>query len=223
MSLEVSGRVDERFDSKGRKVSRCRKPELVEIPTGLEHPCGRSNVGVIGEVLGVGGEKGVPARFEGRRLLSDQRRTLGCACGLPDQAELVQQHTQPPDVVTIDKLRNVRREGPQSRMSHRSQATAGRAVWLAGPPVPMRIEIAIILGIMERIIVQVDDADLAELDAVGEEEALSRSALVRRAIALLLAERRRQRELDAVIASYRKEPPEDLVASAELRRRAWPD
>lgn len=76
---------------------------------------------------------------------------------------------------------------------------------------------------MERIIVQVEDDLLAELDAVGAEEAVSRAALVRRAIALLLAERRRRRELDAVVASYRDEPPEDLVASADARRRAWPD
>lgn len=76
---------------------------------------------------------------------------------------------------------------------------------------------------MERIIVQVEAGVVAELDALATDEAVSRAALVRHAIALLLAERRRRRELDAVISSYRAHPPEELVAPRHAQQRAWPD
>lgn len=76
---------------------------------------------------------------------------------------------------------------------------------------------------MERIIVQIEQAALAELDAVATDEASSRAALVREAIARFLAERRRSRELQAAVLAYREEPPDDLVADRDHLQRGWSD
>lgn len=81
----------------------------------------------------------------------------------------------------------------------------------------------IIVGIMKRIIIQVGEATLAELDEAAREEAESRAGFARRAIEAALAERRRRRELQHVVDSFGKRPPEDLTASKEAIRRAWPD
>lgn len=76
---------------------------------------------------------------------------------------------------------------------------------------------------MQRIIVQVEPQELDELDDVAAQESTSRSALIRDAIALYLAERRRAQEFAAVVSSYRQEPAENLVAGPDAVRRAWPD
>lgn len=81
----------------------------------------------------------------------------------------------------------------------------------------------IIVGIMKRIIIQVEDDTLAELDEAADEEAESRASFARRAIESALDERRRRRELQRVVESFRKRPPEDLTTSKAAIRRAWPD
>lgn len=78
-------------------------------------------------------------------------------------------------------------------------------------------------GIVERIVVQVEDHEVADLDELARQERRSRSAIVREAIALLLAERRRRREFGQVIASYTAEPHEGLQSDPAAVRRAWPD
>ena len=75
---------------------------------------------------------------------------------------------------------------------------------------------------MERIIIQVEREELGELDEVAAEDATSRAAVVRQAIALFLGERRRSRELGDVVGSYEEQPPEDLLPAPEAQRRAWP-
>ena len=81
----------------------------------------------------------------------------------------------------------------------------------------------IIISIMKRIIIQIEDDTLAELDLAAHEGAESRARFARRAIETALAERRRQRELQRVVDSFRKRPPEDLIVSKPAIRRAWPD
>lgn len=81
----------------------------------------------------------------------------------------------------------------------------------------------IICGIMKRIIIQVGDDTLAELDEAANEMAESRASFARRAIEAALAERHRRRELERVVDSFRRRPPEDLTASKAAVRRAWPD
>ncbi|MBI4730221.1 MAG: ribbon-helix-helix protein, CopG family [Acidobacteria bacterium] len=76
---------------------------------------------------------------------------------------------------------------------------------------------------MKRIIIQVEDDTLAELDEAAREEAESRARFVRRAIEAALAERCRHRELQRVVRSFRRRPPGDLTASKAAVRRAWPD
>ncbi len=76
---------------------------------------------------------------------------------------------------------------------------------------------------MKRIIIQVDEAILEELDRAAQDEAESRAGFVRRALEAALAERRRRRELERVVDSFRRRPPEDLTASKRAIRRAWPD
>lgn len=76
---------------------------------------------------------------------------------------------------------------------------------------------------MKRIIIQVEDETLAELDEAAREEAESRASFARRAIEAALAERRRRRELQQVVDSFRSRPPEDLTPSKPAVRRAWPD
>ena len=77
---------------------------------------------------------------------------------------------------------------------------------------------------MSRIIIQVEEDLLDELDAAAREDQTSRSAFVRDSIVLTLAERRRLRELQQVVDSYRQQPQEpDLVVPAASRRRTWPD
>lgn len=77
---------------------------------------------------------------------------------------------------------------------------------------------------MRRIMIQLDPATLAELDDAAREASLSRSALARRAIETALAERRRVRELQQVVDSFRRRPQEEeLLAPKPARRRAWPD
>jgi hypothetical protein len=76
---------------------------------------------------------------------------------------------------------------------------------------------------MKRIIIQVDEATLEELDRAAKDEAESRAGFARRAIEAALAERRRRKELARVVDSFRRRPPEDLTASKKAIRRAWPD
>jgi metal-responsive CopG/Arc/MetJ family transcriptional regulator len=76
---------------------------------------------------------------------------------------------------------------------------------------------------MKRIIIQVEEDTLAELDDAAHAAAESRASFARRAIESALAERRRSRELGQVIESFRKRPAEDIVASKAAVRRAWPD
>ncbi|MGH2748483.1 MAG: hypothetical protein ACRDKB_11220 [Actinomycetota bacterium] len=76
---------------------------------------------------------------------------------------------------------------------------------------------------MKRIIIQVDEETLAELDQAARDEAESRAGFARRAIEAALAERRRRKELGRVVDSFRRRPPEDLTASKKAIRRAWPD
>ena len=76
---------------------------------------------------------------------------------------------------------------------------------------------------MKRIIIQIEDDTLAQLDEAAHEEAESRASFARRAIEAALTERLRRRELQRVIDSYRKRPSEDLTTSKAAIRRAWPD
>jgi metal-responsive CopG/Arc/MetJ family transcriptional regulator len=76
---------------------------------------------------------------------------------------------------------------------------------------------------MKRIIIQVEEETLAELDEAARDEAVSRAGFARRAIESALAERRRRKELERVIDSFRKRPAEDLTPSKKAIRRAWPD
>lgn len=75
---------------------------------------------------------------------------------------------------------------------------------------------------MKRIIIQVEEDTLAELDDAARETAESRAAFARRAIESALAERRRSRELGQVIKSFRKRPAEDMTPAKAVTRRAWP-
>lgn len=76
---------------------------------------------------------------------------------------------------------------------------------------------------MKRIIIQIADDTLAELDEAAHEEAESRASFARGAIEAALAERRRRSELQRVADSFRRRPAEDLAASKAAVRRAWPD
>lgn len=77
---------------------------------------------------------------------------------------------------------------------------------------------------MKRIIVQVDEATLSELDELADDRGASRSGVVRIALERFLAEIRRQRDLDRSIASFRRRPQDDeLVAPKRTIRKAWPD
>lgn len=76
---------------------------------------------------------------------------------------------------------------------------------------------------MRRIIIQVEEDTLAELDEAARDESESRAGFARRAIEAALAERRRRKELRYVVDSFRRRPPEDLTASKKAIRRAWPD
>jgi len=77
---------------------------------------------------------------------------------------------------------------------------------------------------MERIMIQLDSATLAELDEAAKRESVSRSALAREAIEMALAERRRRMELEQVRDSFRQRPQEDeLLAPERALRKAWPD
>ena len=62
---------------------------------------------------------------------------------------------------------------------------------------------------MKRIITQLDDADVDELDAAASESGTSRAAVLRTLVAQWRWERRRARDLEAVASSYREHPPED--------------
>lgn len=76
---------------------------------------------------------------------------------------------------------------------------------------------------MKRIIIQVEEETLAELDQAARDEADSRAGFARRAIEAALAQRRRREELGHVVESFRRRPPEDLTASKKAVRRAWPN
>jgi metal-responsive CopG/Arc/MetJ family transcriptional regulator len=77
---------------------------------------------------------------------------------------------------------------------------------------------------MNRIIIQIEDAALEELDSAAEEERVSRAAFVREAIVMALAERRRRRELQEIVDSYTRDPQEkDLLIPKDALRRAWPE
>jgi len=77
---------------------------------------------------------------------------------------------------------------------------------------------------MNRIIIQIEDAALAELDDAVREEGRSRAAFIREAVVMALAERRRRREIQQVIDSYKAKPAEDdLFLPREAIRRACPE
>ncbi len=75
---------------------------------------------------------------------------------------------------------------------------------------------------MKRIMVQVPDDLLAELNRAAKETDVSRAAFARRAIELALAERRRGRDYRAIIRSFETTPDEDLTVSKARIRQAWP-
>lgn len=77
--------------------------------------------------------------------------------------------------------------------------------------------------IMKRIILQLDERTLADLDRAAGEESVSRAAFARAAIELALAERQRSREIADIIDSFRRVPQEDLAIPMDAVRRAWPD
>ena len=77
---------------------------------------------------------------------------------------------------------------------------------------------------MERIMIQLDDSTLAELDEAARAESVSRSALAREAIEMALAERRRRVELAQVRESFEQRPQEDeLFAPRTALDKTWPD
>jgi len=77
---------------------------------------------------------------------------------------------------------------------------------------------------MKRIIIQLDEADLRELDAEAKSERTSRAAFVREAVLQAIAERRRKRELQEIVDSYAEKPQEaDLIPPLEAIRQAWPE
>ncbi|MFL5797565.1 MAG: CopG family ribbon-helix-helix protein [Actinomycetota bacterium] len=76
---------------------------------------------------------------------------------------------------------------------------------------------------MERIVVQLDEGSLNELDEAAREASLSRSAVARQAIETALAERRRKIELQQVRDSFARQPQErQVVPPKAAQRRAWP-
>lgn len=75
---------------------------------------------------------------------------------------------------------------------------------------------------MKRIIIQIPDGTLKELDEAAKESG-SRSSFVRQAIEAFLAERRRSRELQEVARSFQRQPQEDLTTPKSKVRRAWPE
>lgn len=77
---------------------------------------------------------------------------------------------------------------------------------------------------MKRIIVQLDDDALAELDEAADEDGASRAAVVRAALDGYLVERRRRRDLRRAVASFRRRPQDDdLIAPKRTVRGSWPD
>lgn len=77
---------------------------------------------------------------------------------------------------------------------------------------------------MKRIIVQLEEDTLIELDTVAEQDGESRSALVRAALERFLAERRRERDLRRTFESFRRKRQEDdLIAPKRSVRASWPD
>lgn len=75
---------------------------------------------------------------------------------------------------------------------------------------------------MKRIMIQMDEGQLNELALAAGEEKISRAEFARSAIARSLAERRRRKELQAVIEAYQVEPPENLTLPKSAVRKAWP-
>ena len=80
----------------------------------------------------------------------------------------------------------------------------------------------VINGIVKRIIIQLDEETLSQLDEAAGEGSESRAGFVRHAIQLALAERRRRRELDRIVESFTTVPPEDLTPAKAAVRKAWP-
>lgn len=77
---------------------------------------------------------------------------------------------------------------------------------------------------MKRIIIQLDEESLSELDEAAEQDGESRAALVRAALDGYLAQRKRRRDLRRTIESFRRRPQDDdLVAPKRAARAAWPD
>lgn len=76
---------------------------------------------------------------------------------------------------------------------------------------------------MKRVMVQLDEDVLAELDGAAEAEGESRAGLVRRAIEGFLGERQRSRELREVVDSFERREQEDLTVPKPTVREAWPD
>jgi metal-responsive CopG/Arc/MetJ family transcriptional regulator len=77
---------------------------------------------------------------------------------------------------------------------------------------------------MKRIIIQLDEDALVELDEAAEHDGESRSAVVRAALEDYLSERRRRRDLRRAIESFRRRPQDDdLIAPKRTARASWPD
>ena len=70
---------------------------------------------------------------------------------------------------------------------------------------------------------QLDGHQLARLDDLAGERGVSRAALVRDAVDLILAVDARDKEVAAIVRSYTEDPPEDLTADPATRRAAWSD
>ena len=81
----------------------------------------------------------------------------------------------------------------------------------------------IIDDVVRRIIIQIEDETLEQLDDAAGESGESRAGFIRRAIEEALAERAKRREFDRIAESFRRRPPDALTGSKASRRRAWPD
>ncbi len=82
---------------------------------------------------------------------------------------------------------------------------------------------ASIMGIMERIMIQLERESLNDLDEVAAARGVSRSAVVRDLLGDALAEERRKSELARVIDVLGRSPADDdVVVPGDTRRSAWP-
>lgn len=75
---------------------------------------------------------------------------------------------------------------------------------------------------MKRVIVQIRECDLEELDAMASAEGISRAAAVREAVERYLRDRRWAKATEDVIRSYAEDPPEDFGQSRAYLSKVWP-